>query len=68
MLKKKEIYICDTIPHDEDIEKGMEIAKENDVLVEIRWHVPYSGWYNVFISSDSEFDDIKNQMPRIYGI
>ena len=67
MLKKKETYICDTIPDDEDIEKGMEIAKENDVIVEIRWHVSY-WWYNVLIRSDSEFDDIKNKIPRIYGI
>ncbi len=67
MLKKKETYICNTIPHDEDIEKGMEIAKENDVVVEIRWQVSY-WWYNVFIRSDSEFDDIKNKIPRIYGI
>ena len=67
MLKKKETYICNTIPHDEDIEKGMEIAKENDVVVEIRWQVSY-WWYNLFICSDSEFDDIKNKIPRIYGI
>ena len=63
MLKIETYYIyeheCPTL---EDIEKGFEIVKNNNVIVELKWYVPYSGIYVRCISPDN----VANTSPEIY--
>ena len=67
MITEIKHYYCDNTPSDTDIIEGMNIAKENQCRVTIHWFK--WGWeYTVTIDENSSLDDVKKQIPRVYGI
>lgn len=45
-------YWIDGHPQIEDVEEAFKIVKEQNVIVELRWHVKYSGSYSANVSSE----------------
>lgn len=63
MLKIETYYIDEhERPTLEDVKEAFEIAKINNIIVELKWYVPYSGTYARCISPD----DVKNMSPETY--
>jgi hypothetical protein len=46
----------------------MNIANENDCIVNLKWYRNYSGWYNVRIEKDMPFEKCMKQIPHIYPV
>jgi hypothetical protein len=50
-----------------DILEGIDIAKEKQCRVTIHWFV--LGWeYIATIDENSSIDDVKKQIPKVYGM
>lgn len=67
MIAEIKHYYCDNIPSDTGILEGMNIAKEKQFRVMIHWFA-FGGEYTVTIDKNSSLDDVKKQMPRVYGM
>ena len=62
-------YLCDnSTPSDEEVKECIEIANKEDCIVRLRWHFPYSGWYERYIKKDMTFEEINDSLPTIYGV
>ena len=70
MISEVKRYMCpfDTTPKDDDIEKCIELAKQNDCVIELFWRMKWSGNYSRYIYPESTFDEIKESLPKIYGV
>lgn len=68
MLKKVDIYWCDSTPQDNDINEILSLVNEKDIIVRVEWFVRYSGHYSFIADKDSTYESIKKQIPRIYGM
>ena len=70
MLKEVKTFMCDfdCTPTDEDINFCIYHAKANDCIVELKWRMKWSGDYSRYIYSNSTFEQIKESLPKIYGI
>lgn len=67
MITEIKHYYCDDTPSNMDILEGMNIAKEKQCRVTIHWFV--FGWeYSATIDENSSLDDVKKQMPTVYGL
>jgi hypothetical protein len=67
MITEIKHYYCDNTPSDMDILEGMNIAKEKQCRVTIHWFA--WGWeYTVTIDENSSLDEVKEQMPKVYGM
>ena len=72
MIKEIKTYLIDelsTTPTLDDIQACVEIAKENDCIVELNWIMKWSGQYSRYIRATDdpqEFYDTK--LPKVYGI
>ena len=71
-LKKLEEFIAFPLgqsPSNEDILSALMFATENDVVVNLKWFIKYSGWkYKYIFKGDSIkelTDEIRN---RVYGV
>ena len=73
---KNQYYVADnkTIS-DEDLKEGIRIANETNIIVNIRWSGPGWQWYpseknaySIDIEPGSNFEELKEQLPKIYGI
>ena len=67
MIQEVKVYWCDH-PKDEDITEAMQIAKDNNCIVRLEWFVKYSGHYAARITPESTMEDVKKQIPKVYGI
>jgi hypothetical protein len=71
MKEIKHYWIEDT-PKIEDIKEAFKIVKEQDVVVEIKWYVPYSGTYARSIMSKhtrlTPEEYFEECIPHIYGV
>jgi len=67
-MKPIENYYCEGSPSDEEICEAMEIASEKICVVWLHWFVKYNGWYKAIVKPTSTFDDVKIQIPTIYGM
>ena len=56
-MKEIKNYECTFQPTEEEIKIGMNIANENDCIVNLKWFFPYSGWYNIRIEKDTTFEE-----------
>lgn len=62
-------YLCDkSTPSDDEIKDCLKIAKEEDCIVKLIWHFPYSGQYERYIKKDMTFEEVNDSLPIIYGI
>jgi len=67
MITEIKHYYCDKIPSNMDILEGIDIAKEKQCRVTIHWFV--LGWeYIATIDENSSIDDVKKQIPKVYGM
>ena len=56
-------------PTDEEIQKLIEIAKENpDCIVRVHWYVKYNGWFDRAFCADDTVETFKARMPKVYGL
>ena len=65
----KTFYIDKGIPTYEDWKQAVEIAKEDECVVEVRW-LPniYAGWYHDYVFEDSDPVKLDAKTPRVYGV
>ena len=61
-------YECDKEPTNEEIRTGMNIANEEDCIVNLNWFFEYSGWYKIRIEKDTTFEECKKQIPDYYPV
>ena len=65
----KTFYIDRGIPTYDDWKQAVEIAQENECVVEVRW-LPnfYAGWYHDYVFEDSDPAELDAKTPRVYGV
>ena len=69
MIQELKTYICPNgQPTDDDIKQALEIVKGQPFIIELKWFVNYSGWYNVSIKDGMTLDEIKDKFPKFYAI
>lgn len=62
-------YLCDNrTPSDEEIKECIEIAKEENCVVKLKWLFPHNGWHERYIKDDMTFEEIKDTLPTHYGV
>ena len=59
-------YECKFEPTKEEISMGKKIADKEDCIVNLKWFVGYSGWYNIRIEKGTTFDECMEQIPKYY--
>ena len=67
MIKEVKTYICDW-PTDDAVNEALEIVKGQPFAIRLEWIHKWSGKYNVLIEDGDTFDDVKNRLPKIYGL
>lgn len=67
-MKEIKDYECKYQPSEEEIRLGMNIASENDCIVNLKWFFPYSGWYKIRIEKDTTFEECTKQIPKCYPV
>lgn len=55
-------------PSDNDIKECIELAKKYNCVINLVWTLKWSGHFSRYIYPNSIFEDIKNAMPRCYGM
>ena len=71
MLAEVKEYRCvprGYTPTNDDIIEAIKIAKDTNCIVKISWFVNYNGEYARFIYPESTFEEIKETLPKIYGM
>ena len=69
MMQEVKIYRNDRSPIIEDIQRCIDIAKENDCVVRLEWFIKWSGKYSVQVNSKSNAEDVYvHEVPKVYGI
>ena len=69
MIREVKVYVCpEGQPLDDDIKQALEIVKDQPFIIELKWFVNYSGWYNVSIKDGMTLDEIKDKFPKYYAI
>lgn len=69
MLREVKIYQSDRSPIIEDIQRCIDIAKENDCIVMLEWFVTRSGKYYMYIDSEGNAEEIYvNHIPKSYPV
>ena len=67
MMKELKTYYSEDVPTDEDLKEGIRIARTHNCLVSIVWAVYHSS-YRVLIQSTDSLSNIKDRMPKVYGL
>ena len=68
MIQELKTYICSNSPTDEDINQALAIVKDQSFIIKFKWFVRYSGWYEATVKNEMTFEQVKEQIPKIYGI
>lgn len=64
-----EEYLCDnTTPSDEEIKDCIKIANYKGCIIKLRWYFPYNGWHEVYIKKNMTFEEVKDKLPKVYGV
>ena len=70
MLKPiKQFYVCTHTPAYSDFEEAVQIAKDEDCVVDV-WWLPstWAGWYHEYVFEHSDPGAIMEKLPRSYGV
>jgi len=67
-MKPFKHYYCENPPTDEEIKQALEIVHYENCVLFLHWFVKYSGWHKVFIDGNTNFDEVKSRLPKIYGM
>ena len=68
MIKELKTYVCDQTPKDDDIRQIIDIARRDHCCVKLIWLVKYSGNYTVVADENSTIEEVKEQIPKYYGV
>ena len=68
MLTEVKEYRCSNTPSDEDINEALTLSKTMNCVIKISWFVKYNGEYARFVRPDNTFEEIKQTLPKTYGI
>lgn len=70
MITEIKEYSCgfDCTPTDDDILEAISLAKKYECVIKLTWTLKWGGNYYRFITKESNFEDIKNSLPKIYGL
>lgn len=55
-------------PSDEDILECIEMAKLENCIIQLNWTLQWSGPYCRYIYPENTLEQIKDSLPKIYGI
>lgn len=72
----RKFYVANNLtPSDDDIREAIEIAKRDNVVVHLTWSGPGWEWYGQEhwgytreITAESTFEEVKESLPKMYGI
>ena len=68
-MKQIKYYECESCtPTNEEILQCIEIANNENCIVNLKWFFPYSGWYTLRIIKGMTFENCKEQLPKVYGV
>lgn len=67
MIKELRTYYSEDVPTDEDLQEAIKISRTTDCLVSLVWAVYHSS-YRVLIQATDSLSDVKNKMPKVYGL
>lgn len=68
-MKTLKQYYCESNPTDEEINQALEIVKtENNCVVLLHWFVDYNGWHRILVDGSKTLEELKNRLPKIYGM
>lgn len=68
-MKLVKEYLCDNrTPSDEEIKECLEIVNKENCVVKLKWYFPFNGWHERIIQSDMSFAEIKDSLPKRYGV
>lgn len=68
-MKQIKEYLCDNgTPSDTEIMECLEIVKNEDCIVKLIWFFPYNGWHKRYIKKDMTFEEVKDSLPKVYGV
>lgn len=56
------------VPSVDDIAEAILCARENNCLVKIEWCIPFSSKYSRIVNGDSNVQEIKDSLPKVYGV
>lgn len=69
MLTEVKEYRCSHAPSDEDINEALTLSKTMNCIIKISWSVEYyNSGYTMFVRPDSTFEEIKETLPKFYGV
>lgn len=69
MLREVKTYRNDRSPIIEDIQRCIDIAKENDCVVRLEWYIKWSGNYHIYIDSKSNAEHVYiHEVPKVYPV
>ena len=67
-MKQIRSFWCDYTPTDDEVKEAIQIASDFNCVVILRWFIKYYGDYRRVITKDSDFEEVKRGLPRIYGM
>lgn len=68
-MKLVKEYLCDNrTPSDEEIRECLEIANKEDCIVKLTWLFPHNGWHKRYIKKNVTFEEVKDSLPKSYGV
>lgn len=67
-IKEYKVQPNDYSPKEEDLKTAIEIAKIEHCIVRINWWIKYNGDYYLDVYEDSNLEDLKNKLPKYYGM
>lgn len=68
-MKLVKEYLCDSrTPSDEEINECLDIVEKEVCVVKLRWHFPFNGWHEKYIKKGMTFEEIKDSLPKRYGV
>ena len=68
-MKLVKEYLCDKrTPSDEEIQACIRLVKLTDCVIKLKWYFPYNGWHERYIKKGMTFEEIKNSLPKSYGV
>lgn len=76
IIKVTDLYVADDLtPTEDDVREAIKYAQENNVTVHLHWSGPGWQWYPSerwgylrTITPESDFDEVWNSLPKIYGV
>ena len=67
-MRQIKAFLCDNIPTDEELQKCIKAAKNENCVINLHWVGPNSYLYNIYIKEDMTVETCHDKMPTFYGL